>query len=405
MSLLPNSDYDKIRIYPNEYVTNGTINRGVRRLLENDTWLEDHISGAVSASTIMNALSAEITAVGVETDDVYSTVAANSGTWSTGSQGDVAGPATNHNSYVPQWDGANSKLLKDGLPVGNGAGALVARTNVNTLAADALVAITTNGSVTVGGLAIKNAAPYLGSDAVGDIWFRGGLGMSRLPLGSNGQVLTVSTITSQPVWAGLPNLTSVYSTVQSGSASWTTAGNYIGTNSSNITLKANTFNGANQLVELTSSGYLPALNGSALTNLNAGNISNGVLSASRGGAGASNGILYANGSGVVNSVTVSGELVYSAGVLSAPRVYVENKTSGFVMSSSDLGKLVLFESSTPSGQIMNLIAAPSNGSLTVRIKNESTNVVTLSGDINGTTSYGLSGSTTLISDGSTWHTF
>ncbi len=38
--------------------------------------------------------------------------------------------------------------------------------------------------------------------------------------------------------------------------------------SGNVTLKGNTFNGANELVELTGSGALPALNGSALTLLN-----------------------------------------------------------------------------------------------------------------------------------------
>jgi len=31
--------------------------------------------------------------------------------------GDVSGPATNTADYIPQWNGANSKLLKDGLSV------------------------------------------------------------------------------------------------------------------------------------------------------------------------------------------------------------------------------------------------------------------------------------------------
>ncbi len=34
--------------------------------------------------------------------------------------GDVNGPATNSADYIPQWDGANSKLLKDGLAVPEG---------------------------------------------------------------------------------------------------------------------------------------------------------------------------------------------------------------------------------------------------------------------------------------------
>lgn len=39
--------------------------------------------------------------------------------------GDVLGPATNANNYVPQWDGNNTKTLKDGLAVGTAANNLV----------------------------------------------------------------------------------------------------------------------------------------------------------------------------------------------------------------------------------------------------------------------------------------
>lgn len=38
-----------------------------------------------------------------------------------GGSGDVVGPATNSDSYIPQWNGANSKTLKNGLAVGTGA--------------------------------------------------------------------------------------------------------------------------------------------------------------------------------------------------------------------------------------------------------------------------------------------
>ena len=40
MSNLPNSDNDKIKVYPNEYITNSTINRPNLRLLANDLYLE-----------------------------------------------------------------------------------------------------------------------------------------------------------------------------------------------------------------------------------------------------------------------------------------------------------------------------------------------------------------------------
>ena len=50
---------------------------------------------------------------------------------------------------------------------------------------------------------------------------------------------------------------------------------------SNVTLQGNVFNGALQLVQLDGAGALPALNGSALTNLNASNISSGTLNDAR----------------------------------------------------------------------------------------------------------------------------
>lgn len=51
-------------------------------------------------------------------EDGYAIVVRDSG-------GDVSGPATNTDNKVPQWDGANSKTLKDGLTVGTAANNLV----------------------------------------------------------------------------------------------------------------------------------------------------------------------------------------------------------------------------------------------------------------------------------------
>lgn len=56
--------------------------------------------------------------------------------------------------------------------------------------------------------------------------------------------------------------------------------------SASVTLQGNTFNGANQLVQLDGSGVLPALSGINLTNLNANNIASGTLAVARGGTGA-----------------------------------------------------------------------------------------------------------------------
>ena len=47
--------------------------------------------------------------------------------------------------------------------------------------------------------------------------------------------------------------------------------------SNNITKKGNTFNGSSQLVELTASAYYPALNGSLITDLNANNVTSGTI--------------------------------------------------------------------------------------------------------------------------------
>lgn len=54
----------------------------------------------------------------------------SSGHWVCGtvtnvSVGDVTGPGTNHDSYVPKWTGANSKALSDGLAVGTSASNLL----------------------------------------------------------------------------------------------------------------------------------------------------------------------------------------------------------------------------------------------------------------------------------------
>lgn len=49
----------------------------------------------------------------------------------------------------------------------------------------------------------------------------------------------------------------------------------------NITAQGNTFNGANQLVQLDSSTRLPAVNGSQLTNLNASSLSSGTVNDAR----------------------------------------------------------------------------------------------------------------------------
>ncbi len=75
--------------------------------------------------------------------------------------------------------------------------------------------------------------------------------------------------------------------------------------SSNVTLLGNAFNGASQLVQLDVSGNLPALNGSALTSLNATNISSGTIGDS-----------YLSSNVIVNSglQTLTGLKTFDAGL-------------------------------------------------------------------------------------------
>ncbi len=58
MSNLPNSSKDKIKVYPNEYITNSTINRPNLRLLENDLYLENLVSGY--DSSVLSSLSSQV---------------------------------------------------------------------------------------------------------------------------------------------------------------------------------------------------------------------------------------------------------------------------------------------------------------------------------------------------------
>jgi hypothetical protein len=112
--------------------------------------------------------------------------------------GDVVAPATNTDSYIPQWDGANSKTLKDGLavPAGGLAGltALGDKTDKTTL--------TTKGDIYAASAASTPA---------------------RVGVGTNGQVLTAdSTQDSGVKWADASGGTSVWTAFSGTRASNTT---------------------------------------------------------------------------------------------------------------------------------------------------------------------------------------
>lgn len=82
--------------------------------------------------------------------------------------GDVTGPATNTANYIPQWDGADSKKLKNGVPVSNFQAVLVSGTNIKTV----------------------NSTSLLGS---GDIVISGGGGVGLFDIDINGDLEPVTT--------------------------------------------------------------------------------------------------------------------------------------------------------------------------------------------------------------------
>jgi hypothetical protein len=74
-----------------------------------------------------------------------------------------------------------------------------------------------------------------------------------------------------------------------------------------VTVQGNSFNGANQLLQLNGSGQLPAVSGVLLSSLNASSVTSGTLGVAYGGTGQSsftvNGILLGNGAGGIGTIT------------------------------------------------------------------------------------------------------
>ena len=120
--------------------------------------------------------------------------------------GDVMAPATNTDSYIPQWDGANSKTLKDGLavPAGGLAGltALGAKEDTTNKETSALDTSTTKypcNNVVKSAVDGKMANPMT---TAGDTIYGGASGVpTRLGVGTAGQVLTVNSGATAPEWA------------------------------------------------------------------------------------------------------------------------------------------------------------------------------------------------------------
>lgn len=121
-------------------------------------------------------------------DDAYWDILALKGTDGAGS-GDVIGPATNTDSYIPQWNGANSKTLKNGLAVpAGGLAGLTALGNYLPLA----------GGTMTGDLNITKASPtgtFTNTDASQYAQAGFQLKGNTASLGNNAGVNFLSTIT------------------------------------------------------------------------------------------------------------------------------------------------------------------------------------------------------------------
>lgn len=115
----------------------------------------------------------------------------------TANAGDVTGPATNTDNKVPQWDGADSKALKDGITVGTGANNLVQLDASSKLPA-------------VDGSQLTNL-PSGFSDPMttrGDMIIRGESATTRLAKGTSGQVLTMGA--NEPEWVSKSTATASF---------------------------------------------------------------------------------------------------------------------------------------------------------------------------------------------------
>ena len=168
--------------------------------------------------------------------------------------GDVLGPTTNHDLYVPQWNGSNTKRLYDGIAVGTGANDLVQLNATACLPAidgSALTGITVAsvGVVTTGTQPNITSAPNL--TTIGTL---GNLTVTNSIIGNlTGNVTGTASGNAakgnNSDITALNNLTTALSTAQGGTGS-----------------VANS-NAANGVVILTNATKLPALDGSLLTNI------------------------------------------------------------------------------------------------------------------------------------------
>lgn len=115
MSSLPNYTAAQVKVYPNEYITNVTMNRAILRLLQNDIYLETLTSGALNPSIV--TLSAAVDDHTVSIDALTADVATISGNYAKF----VSPPATTNSPGAAHQLAVSGQYLYAYSPTGSGS--------------------------------------------------------------------------------------------------------------------------------------------------------------------------------------------------------------------------------------------------------------------------------------------
>jgi hypothetical protein len=120
--------------------------------------------------------------------------------WAAAGAGDVAGPASNTDGYIPQWNGADSKTLKNGLAVASAATAnAIAQRNASGEVIAANTVATGKTAMATDTVIVEAQTPLT---TKGDLWVTDGSAMNRLAVGTDAYVLTADAASTNGVkWA------------------------------------------------------------------------------------------------------------------------------------------------------------------------------------------------------------
>jgi|GEM_PF-4429013 len=171
------------------------------------------------------------------------------------------------------------------LTLSNGSGVLRIQDAASPLATD-LFEVTNNGATTK-----YFAVNSLGISVTGNVNTTGQYQINGGQIASSdlADSANLAKLNANQTFSGINSFTSAANTFSGNGANLTNlngsnvAAGTVGDSflSSNVTKQGNSFNGNNELVQLTAGGILPILSGANLTSLNAGNISSGALSDTR----------------------------------------------------------------------------------------------------------------------------